>query len=102
MTRHPALASGFSRFLACPLVGRALLMGGLATLTGNFALLRAVHRGESAILFSHTNLLPPLTARLDSLRSLCASRSNAGFRVRTVGLQRGCHGSSGNLGNPQQ
>src|ERR1041384_4825020 len=58
MTRHAALAPGFARFLAGPLVGRALLVGGLSALTGNFALLRAVHRSESAILFSHSNLLP--------------------------------------------
>src|ERR1041384_687571 len=61
MARHAALASGFARFLAGPLVGRALLMGGLAALTGNFALLRAVHRSEPAILFSHTDLLPKST-----------------------------------------
>src|SRR5258705_10872588 len=60
MTRHAALASGFARFLACPLVGRALLMGGLAALAGNLALLRAVHRSESAIFFSHT-VLPTIT-----------------------------------------
>src|SRR5262245_39306024 len=58
MARHAAFASGFACFLAGPLVGRALLMSGLATLAGNLALLRAVHRSESAVLFSHTNLLP--------------------------------------------
>src|SRR5215475_3881258 len=58
MAGHAAFTSGFACFLACPFVGRALLMGGLATLAGNLALLRAVHRSESAVLFSHTDLLP--------------------------------------------
>jgi hypothetical protein len=39
-------------------VGRALLVRGFAALAGDLALLRAVHRSESAILFSHTYLLP--------------------------------------------
>src|ERR1044072_609991 len=66
MAGHATLASGFTCFLAGPLVGRALLMSGLATLTGNLALLRAVHRSESAVLFSHTDLLP--------IHSLCPPR----------------------------
>src|SRR5688500_12622021 len=60
MARHSTLAAGFARLLAGPLVGRALLVGRLATLTGNLALFHAIHRGESAILFSHTTLLNPL------------------------------------------
>src|SRR5688500_8946408 len=39
MTRHAAFAAGFPRFLARPLVGRPLLMGGLAALAGNLTLL---------------------------------------------------------------
>src|SRR5215475_16093911 len=58
MAGHAAFASGFACFLARPLVGRALLMSGFASLAGNLALLRAVHRSESAVLFSHTDLLP--------------------------------------------
>src|SRR5688500_16057637 len=63
MACHSTLAAGFARFLAGPLVGRALLVGRLATLAGNLALFHAIHRGESAILFSHTSLP-------DSLRCL--------------------------------
>src|SRR5687768_9528043 len=66
MARHAALAAGFTRFLAGPLVGRALLMGCLATLAGNLALFHAVHRSESTILFSHTDLLPQSTSRTRS------------------------------------
>src|SRR5215510_6770081 len=68
MAGHAAFASGFACFLAGPLVGRALLMSGLATLAGKLALFRAVHRSESAVLFSHTDLLPIAThiARLNS------------------------------------
>ncbi len=88
MTRHAALASGFARFLAGPLVGRALLMGGLAALAGNLALLRAVHRSESAIFFSHS-VLPTITIRF--ARVLCEPP------FQTVGLQPRCHGSSGIL-----
>src|SRR6188474_247631 len=39
MARHPALASGFPRFFARPLVRGALLMRGLAALAGYLALL---------------------------------------------------------------
>src|SRR5687768_12340805 len=63
MARHSTLTAGFARLLAGPLVGRPLLVGRLATLAGNLALFHAIHRGESAILFSHTSLP-------DSLRSL--------------------------------
>src|SRR5688500_18144935 len=63
MACHSTLAAGFARLLAGPLVGRALLVGRLATLAGNLALFHAIHRGESAIVFSHTTLP-------DSLRSL--------------------------------
>jgi len=82
-------------------VGRALLMSGFATLAGNLALLCAVHRSESAVLFSHTDLLPltlpalalpsPALHRLrearreKSLDLLLLARdpaSSAGFRVR--------------------
>src|SRR2546421_8097917 len=102
MAGHAALAARFTRFLACPLVGRALLMRGLATLAGNLALLTAVHRSESAILFCHTDLLPstPLPAR--SLRARYARSGLRASAFRAVGLQPRCHGSSGNLGNSQQ
>src|SRR5215813_14450374 len=83
MAGHAAFASGFACFLAGPLVGRALLMSGLATLAGNLALLRAVHRSESAVLFSHTDLLPIALALPASTRgaqvlqaaSTCLSRA---------------------------
>src|SRR6266550_1991366 len=65
MAGHPALASGFARFLACPLVGRALLVRRFAAFAGDLALLRAVHRSESAILFSHTDLLPSTRCPLE-------------------------------------
>src|SRR5262245_19511824 len=58
MARHPALASRFARFLAGPLVGRALLMRCLAALAGDLPLLLPVHRRKTAILFGH-RLLPP-------------------------------------------
>ena len=38
MTRESALASGVTRFFAGPLVGSALLVGSLTTLTGNLFL----------------------------------------------------------------
>ena len=87
MARHTTLAAGITRFLAGPLVGRALLMGCLAALAGNLALLHAVHRSETTILFSHTDLLPQSTLK-DPL--LPAARR---IRVRRVWLQRRCHGS---------
>src|SRR5688572_30362346 len=58
MARHAAFAAGLARFFAGPLMGRALLVRCFAALAGNLALLGAVHRRESAILFSHTDLLP--------------------------------------------
>src|SRR5262245_33635764 len=53
MARHPALAAGLTCFFARPLVSRAFLMRGLATLARNLALLVSVHRCESTILFGH-------------------------------------------------
>ena len=66
MARHPALAARLPRFLARPLVGRALLMRGLATLARNLALLVAVHRREPAILFRHR--CPPRVHQFRSAR----------------------------------
>src|SRR5688572_9964715 len=60
MAGHAALASGLARFLARPLVRRALRVCRLPSLAGDLALLLAVHRGESAILSSHSDLLYPL------------------------------------------
>src|ERR1044071_76976 len=57
MAGHSAFATGFARFLARPLVGGALRMRRLAAFARDLALLGPVHRGESAILFCHANLL---------------------------------------------
>ncbi len=46
-----------------PAPPRSLLVGGLATFAGDLALLVAVHRRESAILFCHCFLPPELTRR---------------------------------------
>jgi hypothetical protein len=61
MARHASLAACFTRFLTRPLVSRAFRMRGLAPFAGNLTLLLTVHRGESAILFSHAHL--PLSSR---------------------------------------
>src|SRR5581483_4767206 len=53
MTRHAALAPRLTRFLARPLVSGAFLMRRFATLAGNLALLRSIHRRKSAIFFCH-------------------------------------------------
>src|SRR4051812_30680439 len=63
MACHSALAAGLARFLAGPLVGGPLLVRRLAALARDLALLGAVHRGKSAILFCHTDLPDPLHAR---------------------------------------
>src|SRR5580765_1132054 len=57
MAGHPALAAGFARFFARPLVRGALLVRRFSTLAGNLALLDTFHRGESTILCCHHNLL---------------------------------------------
>src|SRR5688572_4695977 len=57
MARHSALPPRFARFLARPLVGRALLMRGLAALTRDLFLLVPVHRCKSAVLFRQGCLL---------------------------------------------
>src|SRR4029079_17010556 len=56
MACHSALAAGLARFIAGPLVGSTLLMRCLAALARDLPLLGAVHRGESAILFCHSDL----------------------------------------------
>src|SRR5262245_55363643 len=72
MARHASLAAGFARFFARPLVSRPFGMCGLATLAGNLALLLTVHRGESAILFCHTDLLYPLRTRPPKLTEVAS------------------------------
>src|SRR5688500_743958 len=76
MACHSTLAAGFARLLAGPLVGRPLLVGRLATLTGNLALFHAIHRGESAILFSHTTLPESLAG---SPRAICSWEMTCSF-----------------------
>src|SRR5688572_11606861 len=102
MARHPTLAAGFARLLAGPLVSRPLLMGGLASLAGNLALLRAIHRGESAILFSHTDLLdstprwlPPRLVRRTPRFPAAVCRLTGSSRSEGRSVQRMCHGSRG-------
>src|SRR5262245_20364262 len=82
MARHPALAASLTRFLAGPLVRRAFLMRGLAALARNLALLVAVHRRKSAILFCHR--LPPHPDMITSPGRLtfpCSSNTRAATDV---------------------
>src|SRR5205809_703890 len=96
MARHSTLAAGLARLLAGPLVGRTFLMRCLAALAGNLALLETVHRGESAILFSHTDLLPHFTLAPRITRVVRTPH----FRP-AVRLQRGCHASRGGCAKSQ-
>ena len=57
MAGHPALAPGFTRLFAGPLVRRALLVGSFATLARDVSLLVSIHRRKSAILCCHRDLL---------------------------------------------
>src|SRR5688572_22127146 len=87
MAGHAAFAAGFTRFFAGPLVGRALLMRSLAALARNLALFGAVHRGESAILFSHTSLpeslaCPPHSARGEPVFAARRAPRTAAAHVR--------------------
>src|SRR5688572_24096048 len=124
MARHSTLTAGFARLLAGPLVGRPLLVGRFATLAGNLALLHAIHRGESAILFSHTTLplihsasSPRATSRrVDAVRSwsrrwLSGPPCGPTAPLRVAGrpvrpLSRGCNGCATaqewEIRNPQQ
>src|SRR5688572_25262948 len=95
MARHAALAAGLARFFAGPLMGRALLMRCLATLAGNLALLGAVHRRESAILFSHTDLLPHHVLLRPSLAAADAVPSAVGCNGSATAHEDGAD-------NPQQ
>src|SRR5688500_4985843 len=105
MAGHAALAAGLTCFLAGPLVGRALLMRSLAALACDLALLGAVHRGESAILFSHTFLpdslaSPPHTPARRTPVPFQASRRAAASRAHPrLRLQRMCHGSGVTVDN---
>src|SRR5687768_12520727 len=99
MAGHSALPPGFARFLAGPLVGRTLLMGSLASLAGNLALLRAVHRSESAILFSHTDLLPQSTPhcpppRTPAHRWSASPPPYAGVQMLSRSGRGGCNGGA--------
>ena len=91
MARHTTLAAGFARFFAGPLMGRPFRVRGLATLAGNLALLLSVHRGESAILFCHTDLLYP-----SETPTAMEVASTARVRMAGAGLSRsrwtGCNG----------
>jgi len=80
MAGDSSLSPGVARFLARPLVGRALLMRSLAALTGDLALLGAVHRSESTIFLGHVS---------SSRRSL-VRRSDAEAVSRGL-VQRRCH-----------
>src|SRR5687767_11297813 len=87
MAGHAAFAAGFTRFFAGPLVGRALLVRSLAALARNLALFGAVHRGESAILFSHTSLpeslaCPPHSARGEPVFAARRAPRTAAAHVR--------------------
>src|SRR5687767_13357174 len=92
MTRHSTFAAGFPCLFAGPLVSRALGVRRFAALAGNLALLLAVHRGESAILFCHTDLLCP-SFRTPTAMEVACSRVPYG---RPAGLSRsrgvGCNG----------
>ena len=81
MARHATLASRFPSFLARPLMGRALGMRRLAALAGDLALLLPVHRGESAILFCHADLLHASFAAPPRDE---ASRSRSPYRLTSV------------------
>src|SRR5687768_13056449 len=100
MAGHSALPPGFARFLAGPLVGRPLLMSSLASLAGNLALLRAVHRSESAILFSHTDLLPQSHPHWPPPRTPAQHRPHLRRRIRRAGPsfsrsgRGGCNGGA--------
>ena len=78
MARHPALAAGFARFLARPLVRGALLVRRLAALARNLALLVAVHRSKSAILFCHRALLPGRCPRTLACTASRSAREHSG------------------------
>jgi hypothetical protein len=53
MSRKTTLATGRAGFFTAPLMGAAFLVRHLATLTGNLALLLAVHGREPSIFFAH-------------------------------------------------
>src|SRR5688572_17100415 len=91
MARHAALAAGLARFFAGPLMSRALLVRCFAALAGNLALLGTVHRRESAILFSHTDLHNPRSAPLHPLRSGCRSGALGCNRSATAQEERGAN-----------
>ena len=77
MTGHAALATRLTRFVARPLVSRALLMRGFAALARNLALFVSVHRCKSAIFCGHYVLL---------------GCTNFTACPRILPLQPGCHG----------
>jgi hypothetical protein len=82
---HASLASGLTCLLGCPFVGSPFLMRRLATLAGDLFLPVSVHRGKSAIFFTHIDLLAVVG---------CVHRSRAGehaFALWAVWLQRMCH-----------
>ena len=79
MTRHAALATRFTGFLARPFVRRALLMRGLAPLACNLALFVSIHRCKSAVLCGH-NILPSRT----HLTSCCAHTQAATGMPRPI------------------
>ena len=57
----PALATGFTRFFAAPLMRTAFLVRHSSTLAGNLALLIRVHRRESTIFLAHVILQCPMS-----------------------------------------
>jgi hypothetical protein len=86
MARHAALAAGFTRFLAGPLVRRALLVRGLATLARDLPLLGPIHRCKSAIFLGHV-FLPPVPHVL-------IDRSGASGNQRRHIREQLCNGSA--------
>src|SRR5215207_3725251 len=92
MACHSALAAGFARFLAGPLMSGALLVRRLAALARDLSLLGAVHRGKSAILFCHTDLPDPLHAhRQMPARRRCVRWGRAATEVPRLKSGRPCN-----------
>src|SRR2546430_7489129 len=71
VARHAALATGLARFLARPLVRRALLVRRLSALAGDLALLVPVHRRKATIFFCHAILLALPCSRTLGLQPMC-------------------------------
>ena len=59
--REPALATGFTRLFAAPLMRTTLLMRHSSTFAGNLALLIPVHGRESTIFLAHVILQCPMS-----------------------------------------